>query len=62
MNKPVCKLTGEDGNIFNLVGKASRVLKEKGLREQAQEMTSKVFSSSSYEEAISIIGEYVKIK
>lgn len=59
--KPDCPLIGENGNIFNLVGIAARTLKRNGLYEQASEMSEKVFKSGSYEEALSIIGEYVNI-
>lgn len=61
MEKPKCALIGQDGNIFNLVGIASRTLKQNGMREQAKEMSDKVFSSHSYDEALNIIGEYVEI-
>ncbi|MBD5128808.1 MAG: hypothetical protein HDT43_02615 [Ruminococcaceae bacterium] len=60
-SKPNCPLIGTDGNIFNLVGIASRTLKRNGLSDEASEMTSKVFKSGSYEEALGIIGEYVNI-
>lgn len=59
--KPNCPLIGENGNIFNIVGIAAKTLKRHGLSEQASEMTKKVFESSSYEEALGIIGEYVNI-
>ena len=59
--KPDCPLIGENGNIFNLVGIASKTLKRNGLSEEASEMTAKVFKSGSYEEALGIIGEYVNI-
>lgn len=59
--KPICKLIGEDGNIFNLMGIASRVLKDAGKKEEAKEMVDRVTSSNSYEEALGIIGEYVEI-
>ena len=36
--KPKCKLLGEDGNIYNLMGIASRTLKKNGLEEEAKEM------------------------
>ena len=60
-NKPNCPLIGQDGNIFNLVGIASKTLKRNGLSAEASEMTSKVYKSGSYEEALGIIGEYVNI-
>ncbi len=59
--KPDCPLIGQDGNIFNLMGIASRTLKENGLGKQAAEMWDRVTSSGSYSEALCIIGEYVNI-
>lgn len=35
--KPDCPLIGQDGNIFNLMGIASRTLKQNGLADQAKE-------------------------
>jgi hypothetical protein len=29
-HKPTCKLVGEDGNIFSILGRVSRTLKENG--------------------------------
>lgn len=59
--KPDCALIGQNGNIFNLLGIASHTLRENGLKGQAKEMTSRVFASNSYQEALGIIGEYVNI-
>ena len=59
--KPKCALIGEDGNIFNLMGIASRTLKDNGLRAEAKEMCDRITSSGSYDEALCIIGEYVDI-
>jgi len=62
MDKPSCKLIGEDGNVFNLLGKVSKVLKENNLYEQEKEMTDRVFNSNSYTEALAIFSDYVEIK
>ena len=61
--KPSCPLIGQDGNIFNLVGIAARTLREAGLRDQAKELTHRIFSGEchSYGEALCLIGEYVTI-
>ena len=59
--KPDCKLIGEDGNIYNLMGLAARTLRRNGLAEQATEMTERVTGCGSYDEALCIIGEYVNI-
>ena len=60
-NKPDCKLIGEDGNIFNLMARAARTLRENDLSEEAKEMRERITSSDSYDEALCIIGEYVNI-
>ena len=59
--KPDCALIGQDGNVFNLIGLASRTLRENGLVDQAREMQTRVFACGSYPEALCIIGEYVNI-
>ena len=61
MKKPDCPLIGQDGNIFNLLGIASRTLKNHDMADEASEMRNRVMSSGSYDEALSIIGEYVHI-
>ncbi len=63
MEKPECKLVGENGNIFNLMGVASRTLKNAGQVENAKEMCNKITSQAkSYEEALVLISEYVEIE
>lgn len=60
--KPDCPLIGQDGNIFNLMGIASRTLRQSGMPEQASEMCSRITETAgSYSEALGIIGEYVNI-
>ena len=57
--KPSMRLEGQDGNIFSILGQASRLLKDVGQKDQADEMFRRVTSSGSYEEALHIISEYV---
>ena len=59
--KPKCALIGHDGNIFNLMGIASRTLKHNGMQEESEEMVNRITNSHSYYDAIAIIGEYVDI-
>ncbi|MBC8587482.1 hypothetical protein CLLI_15370 [Clostridium liquoris] len=61
MTKPRCKLIGEDGNIFNLMGIASRTLKKAGMKDKADEMVKRIMESGSYIEALAVISEYVEI-
>ncbi len=57
--KPRIKIVGENGNIFNLIGIASRALKIEGKIKEKEEMTERIFSTAkNYDEALSIIFEY----
>ena len=61
VQKPDCPLIGQDGNIFNLMGIASRTLKQNGLADQAKEMCDRIRESGDYYKALGVIGEYVNI-
>jgi hypothetical protein len=58
--KPKMELLGQDGNIFGILGKASRLLKRAGQNEQADEMFSRVSACGGYYQALNIISEYVE--
>ena len=58
--RPKMKLAGQDGNIFAILGRASRLLKENGQPQQAKEMSSRVYQSGDYYKALNIISEYVE--
>ena len=58
--KPKMQLIGQDGNIFAIMGRASRLLKDIGQRDKAKEMCDRVTASQSYSEALSIVSEYVE--
>ena len=58
--KPKMQLIGQDGNIFAIMGRASRLLKSSGQREKAKEMCDRITASKSYAEALNIISEYVE--
>ena len=58
--KPKMELVGQDGNIFGIMGRASRLLKRAGMKEQADEMFSRVTSCEDYYKALNIISEYVE--
>ena len=61
-DKPKCKLIGEDGNIFFILGRVGRVLKDNGMAAQAKECSDRVMASGSYEEALGIVMEYVDVE
>lgn len=61
--KPKCRLIGENGNIFNLMGIVSKTLKEAGEAEKASEMLKRIPKEArSYTEALAILMEYVDVE
>lgn len=60
--KPYCSLIEQDGNIFNLMGAASRTLREHGMDAQAKEMCDRITGGNchTYHEALCIISEYIE--
>jgi len=60
--KPIAKVTGRDNNVFVTLGICSQALKKSGMRKEADEMVSRVMTSSSYDEAIWIMGEYCDLR
>ena len=59
-HRPKMKLVEQDGNIFAILGRAARLLRENGQPEQAKEMCDRVYQSGDYCEALNIISEYVE--
>ena len=58
--KPKMQLIGQDGNIFAIMGRASRLLKNAGQSDKVKEMCDRVTASQSYSEALNIVSEYVE--
>lgn len=52
-------IIGADGNVFNLISICVKSLKENGFKEEAEEMKKRINSSKSYDEALSIMCEYI---
>jgi len=61
LNKPKIKLTGANGNIFNLLHLASTALKKSNLSVKTREMHNRVFRAGSYQEALKILEEYIDV-
>ncbi len=61
-SKPRCKLIGEDGNIFFILGRVRETLKANGQADQATEVSERVMACGSYDEALKIIMEYVEVE
>lgn len=55
------QLTGEDSNIFNIIGIVGKAMKKAGFREECKAMVCEVMGCSSYDVALVIIGDYVEV-
>lgn len=60
-NKPECQLTGEDGNVFAIIGRVSKALKRDGQPERAKEFCDKATSQKSYDDVLNLCHEYVEV-
>ena len=59
-SRPKMQLAGQDGNIFSIMGRASRLLSDSGQADKAKEMRGRVMDCLSYEAALKVISEYVE--
>ena len=61
VEKPYVQLSGQDGNVFAIIGRVRESLKKAGLREEAKEFTKKAMSQHSYEDVIDLCSEYCDV-
>ena len=59
-NKPKAPIIDADGNVYNLMGICYRSLKKAGYSEQAKEMSERIMKAKNYDEALSIMIEYIE--
>jgi hypothetical protein len=62
MDKPIVKLINEDGNIFSIMGRVTKALKQNGMEDKAKEYSDKIWDCASYDEALRITMEYVEVE
>ena len=60
--KLACKLTGTDGNVFSVIGRVQRVLKEGGQPDRASEFVRRAFQAKSYDEVLGLCTDYVEVR
>ena len=60
--KPVCKLTGGDGNVYAIIGSVKACLRHAGQRDKAEEFAGKALHSESYDAVIALAMEYVTVE
>lgn len=56
------RLTGEDGNIYNLLGIVTQALKEAGHEDYAEEVALGLKHQNSYDEALRFFMTYVEVE
>lgn len=62
MEKPICILTGQDGNVFNVIGLVSRTLKRAGQADKAREFVDRATKSKSYDDVLALCWDYVEVE
>lgn len=55
------RLTGTDGNVFALASKVSSALKKGGYPDLAKEFTAELFKQESYDKALQLMMQYVRV-
>lgn len=60
IHKPKVKLSGGDGNVFTILGKVQRALREDGQRERASEFLDRATQPGmKYDDVIALTFDYV---
>ena len=62
LEKPVCKLSGTDGNVFMVIGRVSKALKSAGQAAKAKEFSDRAMSCSSYDDVLKLCFEFVDVE
>jgi len=59
--KPVVKLIGTDGNVFSIISKCRRALKDAGLSAEADAYRDKCLDAKSYDEVLQLSMRYCDV-
>ncbi len=61
--KPICKLIGNDSNVYAIIGSVKACLRHAGQHERAEEFAHKALhESESYDAVLALAMEYVEVK
>jgi hypothetical protein len=58
----VVELIGQDGNVFNVIGRVAKVLKRAGQREAAKEFQNAAFACRGYAEVLQQVMRTVTVE
>lgn len=64
--KPACKLIGQNGNVFNLIGITRKTLKEYDLQQELAQFDQRFHAikenGDSYDDVLNLISEFVTVE
>lgn len=60
--RPLCKLTGQNGNVFNIISRVRRALINAGMPEQAKEFVDAAERAERYEDVLRLAFRYVDVE
>jgi hypothetical protein len=64
--KPACKLIGQNGNVFNLIGITRKTLKSHGLQQELDQFDQRFNeireNGGSYDDVLNLITEFVEVE
>lgn len=64
--KPPCKLIGQNGNVFNLIGITRKTLKEYDLQQELAQFDQRFHeikeNGGSYDDVLNLISEFVPVE
>lgn len=60
--RPVCRLSGADGNVFNVIALVRKALRGAGQNARASEFVRRAFAALSYDEVLELCHEYVDVR
>jgi hypothetical protein len=59
--KPFVQLTGQDGNVFSIIGRVTKALRKAGMPLSEKDFTEKAFAASNYDEVLRLAMEYCDV-
>lgn len=61
MTKPIVRLTGEDGNVFAVIGACAKALRKSDTPELEKEFREKARNAKDYDEVLALAEEYCDV-
>lgn len=55
------QMTGEDGNVFSIIGRVSEALRQAGHSDQVSAFVNEVTDADSYDAALAVVMQWVEV-